>query len=1294
VLRSLSTLFACKPAKPHFRRKLEIQTLEERATPVVGAWDIPTPIGPGAGFDGVARIANGSGALLNTARHMLTAGHVGTQDTGPGSGSSAKFDMPWGVATIGSAERHPHPDAEADGGYGNWSNYDMAIIELDELGPLTAERWGIYTGDSEVGKDVKFYGYGKPGTGTSGHTSEVGVTAPGSGNTELARLSFSGKPTGGSYTLTIDGLGSVNLAWNATPAQIETALESLDTINDVWARKLYGINPYAGSIEIQFKDIEGDVNDLPNLKVQSFLVGGGATVKTLINGDNPRAKRTGMNHIATTTNDDKRLWADFDDGTSTTDRFEDGGPLANGKEASFAHGDSGGPMFIGNKIAGVNTKLDGGVLDSDPDNADFGHEFGWERVSTAQDFINGVLDKSFNLVLNMNNQAPGNDGGAADKITFQGVNGKLQILFGNSVVYSEALSKILSIRLIGSDDAETITFKNINSAIPVVIESNGGDDTIKVEKNILATVDIFAGDGKDTITLGHADGFGLFANAVEARGENGNDTFKVINNRVNDLEVSGGDDDDFIQIEYVSQNNFAYAGGQAGNDEIHIGTGNLRTQILGGVVAEPGGDQFDELHINDQLNTDLADYILKSDSLDKSAGFSGNIGFSDVPGLWVNTNGKGTTIHVQSTSLDTVTHVNAGDGDDTLIFGDAALQFVRGQVYANGGAGKDTFDPVLILDGTYLALQGGTNNDTFLLGHGNVSQAIQGAIDIDGDQGYDRLEMDDQLDAGADAYTLTDLAFKKDGMNHNVTFDTLESITLRANDENNTINVKAAKANASIKVLGNGGDDEIVVGTGILGLTLPHATISAHGGFGLDTLVIDDSNNGADTINTLFANSFQQQGVDLKLTFDWMNTVNLKSGVGDDLIGVVGTIDDIDVLLETGPGNDKVFVQKSGVDSSINVDAGSDNDEVYLAPFGLDLDAIGGPVSVAGGGGTDKVFVNDQNDTEQDQYRIDSTKVEKKNALGLNNGGGGGGNGWRTILEYQDLDQLDVNANSAKNDIEIVGTHAGTNTKVNGGAGNDKFTVQQPPAFDLTLNGAADIDTAYLKGTDGNDNVQIQGTTFDFAAQSRVILQNVENTNYDGKDGLDTVNYAGKQGQVDAVQLTASTTPGTGVLDVPGIIKVNFKNSEMFDVAGNVGETDTFVMNGTSANDRYEISMHASGTPGDRFVELFAQDSTRLLALIDAKNVGQAKFKGLAGNDLFHITAGPFGSIDERKVLVDGGAQLDIRGDVISVEHVGAETPTVNKQAKQGDPDAGSISVDFLSHQFDIDYDGMETVNV
>ena len=157
---------------------------------------------------------------------------------------------------------------------------------------------------------------------------------------------------------------------------------------------------------------------------------------------------------------------------------------------------------------------------------------------------------------------------------------------------------------------------------------------------------------------------------------------------------------------------------------------------------------------------------------------------------------------------------------------------------------------------------------------------------------------------------------------------------------------------------------------------------------------------------------------------------------------------------------------------------------------------------------------------------------------------------------------------------------------------------------------------------------------------------------------------------------------------------MNFKNSEMFDVAGNVGETDTFVMNGTSANDRYEISMHASGTPGDRFAELFAPDSTRLLALIDARNVGQAKFKGLAGNDLFHIMASPFGSTDERTVFVDGGDQIDIRGDMISLEHVGAEMPGVNQQAKQGDPDAGSISVEFLSHQFDIDFDGMETVNV
>lgn len=95
------------------KRPLGFEPLEDRMLLVIGAFDIPVAIEPGSVYDGVADVANGTGALLSTGRHVLTAGHVGDQSTGPGSGSDSKFTIltPTGSRTIAtpSLERFPHP---------------------------------------------------------------------------------------------------------------------------------------------------------------------------------------------------------------------------------------------------------------------------------------------------------------------------------------------------------------------------------------------------------------------------------------------------------------------------------------------------------------------------------------------------------------------------------------------------------------------------------------------------------------------------------------------------------------------------------------------------------------------------------------------------------------------------------------------------------------------------------------------------------------------------------------------------------------------------------------------------------------------------------------------------------------------------------------------------------------------------------------------------------------------------------------------------------------------------------
>src|SRR5947209_6694754 len=83
------------PSAPAARRArrpgLGVEWLEQREMPVVGVFAPPPPIAPGAGYDGVVKltkpipgqpgvVGQGSGALLSTGRHILTAAHVVDND--------------------------------------------------------------------------------------------------------------------------------------------------------------------------------------------------------------------------------------------------------------------------------------------------------------------------------------------------------------------------------------------------------------------------------------------------------------------------------------------------------------------------------------------------------------------------------------------------------------------------------------------------------------------------------------------------------------------------------------------------------------------------------------------------------------------------------------------------------------------------------------------------------------------------------------------------------------------------------------------------------------------------------------------------------------------------------------------------------------------------------------------------------------------------------------------------------------------------------------------------------------
>jgi Ca2+-binding RTX toxin-like protein len=154
-----------------------------------------------------------------------------------------------------------------------------------------------------------------------------------------------------------------------------------------------------------------------------------------VTGGTKRAGQNRFNDAAGT-----RLKFDFDRAGS--------GSAVSG-EADTAPGDSGGPHFIGGLIAAVTSW----GTDAQCRFGDVAHN---TRVSRFASWIDSRLSGPYDLVLDMNRQVVGNNG-SADSIRLTTSGSNLQLSVNGTLYHSDALSRIRSLTILGSSDADTIT---------------------------------------------------------------------------------------------------------------------------------------------------------------------------------------------------------------------------------------------------------------------------------------------------------------------------------------------------------------------------------------------------------------------------------------------------------------------------------------------------------------------------------------------------------------------------------------------------------------------------------------------------------------------------------------------------------------------------------------------------------------------------------------------------------------------------------------------------------------------
>ena len=147
-------------------------------------------------------------------------------------------------------------------------------------------------------------------------------------------------------------------------------------------------------------------------------------------------------------------------------------------EVITAPGDSGGPSFLNGDIAGVtsygNLRSQGNYGGAGQAANAFGVTAGYTRVSQYAAFVDGVLDDPYDLVIDMTNQVPGNDGGS-DTIVTKRNGANLELLVNGEVFHSGAAANIQSVTIRGSNDSETII---LDTQMPGAILGRGGNDTL------------------------------------------------------------------------------------------------------------------------------------------------------------------------------------------------------------------------------------------------------------------------------------------------------------------------------------------------------------------------------------------------------------------------------------------------------------------------------------------------------------------------------------------------------------------------------------------------------------------------------------------------------------------------------------------------------------------------------------------------------------------------------------------------------------------------------------------------
>jgi len=819
---------------------------------------------------------------------------------------------------------------------------------------------------------------------------------------------------------------------------------------------------------------------------------------------------------------------------------------------------------------------------------------------------------------------------------------------------------------------------DIGTSENLVLNANGGDDTVSVTGNVAALIKITVDGGAGNDTLRGGNGVDLLL------GGDGNDF--IDGNQGNDVALLGAGDDVF---QWDPGDGSDTVEGQDGIDSLLFNGSNINENI--GIFANGGRALFtrdiaaiamdlndvetinfralggaDTINIGSLVGTDVSQVVI-----DLAA--SGGGGDGQVDSVIVNA----------TAAADIVTVANDGTGG-AMVSGLGTITSVTHQeatdrLVVNGGVGNDivsadqlTAAIALVLDGGdgNDELTGSTGGDTIGGGAGNDILLGKGGADIlNGGDGNDVLtggDGDDQLFGGAGDDRMiwnpgddTDLAEGGDGI------DTVEVnggngaevFAITANGERVRFDrVDPAPfaidigTSENLVLNANGGDDTVSVTGNVAALI----SITIDGGAGNDTL---RGGNGVDLLLGGDGNDFidGNQGNDVALLGAGDDVFQWDPGDGSD---TVEGQDGIDTLLFNGSNiSENISIFANGGRALFTRD---------IAAIAMDLNDIE-TIDFRALGGADTINVNGLAGTDVKQVAIDlagtiggtagDAQADRVIVAGTAAGdtltltGSAdaivttGLAATVTVSHSETADQIALNLGAGNDRVSATGVAAGgAGLSIDAGLGNDTIIGSQ--GADIILGGdGKDVVTG-----DGGADLALLG-----AGDDRFIWDPGDGSDVvEGQDGIDTLDFNGANASesmtlfANGGRVVLSRDIGAILMDLDDVEKINVRALGGSD-AINVGDlTGTDVQQVTidlagvllgTAGDALSDFVTLQATAGNDVVSLSGSGGTifttglpKKVVVTHADGIDTIEAEGGAGNDM--ISAGALTGV---RALLDGG---------------------------------------------------------